>query len=294
MTSAETDRARALIALILGACAIAFAPIFVRLTGAGPAATGFWRLLLALPALTFMTALARSGERGGRFRPTAGALLAGVFFALDLGFWHYGIKFTTVADATILANLSPVFVTVGAWLLLSERPGRLFVAGLALALGGAWAIAAGHGAAAGPARGLGDGLSIATAVWYAAYMLVVRRARAGQSASALMLWSSAMGALLLLSAALALKEPILPASPGGWAACVGLATVHVAGQGAITWALGRLEAAVASVIILAQPVLAAVLGWIIFSEPMGPLQIAGGVIALAGVGLAQASTRKRP
>ncbi len=215
-----------------------------------------------------------------------------MLFALDLGFWHYGIRFTTVANATILANLSPVFVTAGAWLMLRERPGRGFLAGLALALAGTWALAEGRGGAMVPHPVLGDALSVATAVWYAAYMLTVRYARARISATQVMLWSTATGAPLLLVAALALHERVLPSSAAGWWACAGLGAVHVAGQGAIAWALGRLPAATASVAVLVQPALAAALGWLIFAEPLGPLQMAGGLMALAGVALAQLAARR--
>ena len=286
-----------LLALLGGACAIAFAPIFVRLTGTGPAAAGFWRLALALPVLTALTLARRPDGRRAVPGPSRITMLAGLFFALDLGFWHYGIRFTTVANATILANLSPVFVTAGAWLFLGERQGWKFLAGLALALAGVWAIAAAGGAGPGSQPVLGDALSVATAVWYAAYMLIVRKARSDRSAPEVMLWTSAVGAPLLLAAALVLHERILPLSLGGWAACVGLAVVHVTGQGAIAWALGRLPAALASVVILVQPVLAAILGWIIFAEPLGPLQIAGGALALGGVVLAQlgaARAQERP
>ena len=106
-----------------------------------------------------------------------------------------------------------------------------------------------------------------------------------------MTWSSLFGAPLLLAAALGLGEQILPTSTEGWLACAGLGLVHVVGQGAIAWALGRLPAALASVVILAQPVLSAVLGWIIFGEAMAALQIAGAGLALAGVALAQLSPR---
>ena len=280
--------------LVCGACAIAFAPIFVRWTGTGAAAAGFWRLGLAIPALALLTALNRGpGAAGPLGRPTPLALLAGLFFALDIGFWHYGIRLTTVANATILANLSPVFVVGGAWLLLKERPGRGFLAGMALALVGTWALAEGSVGRRGLDPALGDGLSVITAVWYAAYLLTVRRARASQTASEVMFWSSAVGAPLLLAAALALHERVLPTTVLGWEACVGLGAMHVIGQGAIAWALGRLPAATASVVILAQPVLAAALGWLIFAEALGAPQIAGGVAALSGVVLAQLAARRR-
>ncbi len=290
--SSTASRGPAIAALVLGAMAIGFSPIFVRLTGTGPAAAGFWRLGLALPALAVLTLINRTP--GGSHGPRPVTVLAGLFFALDLGFWHYGVKFTTMANATILANLSPVVVTAAAWLMLGERPRRTFLAGLALAVAGVWAIAAAHGGGEGLNPSLGDGLSITTAVWYAGYMLCVRRMRSSQSASEVMLWSSAVGAPLLLAAALLLRERIIPTTAGGWGACIGLGVVHVVGQGCIAWALGRLPAATASVVILVQPVLTAVLGWLIFAETMGPLQMLGGAAALAGVVIAQFAATKTP
>ena len=290
--SSASSRGPAILALILGAMAIGFSPIFVRLTGTGPAAAGFWRLGLALPALVILARVNRSP--GGAHGPKAMTLLAGLFFALDLGFWHYGVRFTTLANASVLANLAPVAVTAAAWLLLGERPGNAFLAGLALALLGVWAIAAARGGGHGLNPPLGDGLSIATSVWYAGYFLCVRRARASQTASEVMAWATAVGAPLLLLAALALGERIVPTTLGGWGACVGLGVVHVVGQGCIAWALGRLPAATASVVVLVQPVVTAILAWVLFAETMGSLQLLGGAAALAGVVIAQFAASRAP
>jgi drug/metabolite transporter (DMT)-like permease len=294
LADARRDYGKALLVLVGGACAIAFAPVFVRLSGTGPAAAGFWRLGFALPALALIAARSGQGGGGGRSGPTPIALLAGLFFALDLAFWHYGIHFTTVANATILANLSPVVVTAAAWLILRERPARMFLAGLALALAGTWAIAAAKGGGRALDPHLGDALSVATSVWYAAYLICVRRAREVQSAVVVMLWSSVVGVVLMLLIAVLLGERLAPASTGGWLACAALGLVHVTGQGAIAWALGKVPAAVASVVVLCQPVLSALLGWLIFAERMAPLQILGGALALTGVAVAQiAAARAR-
>jgi drug/metabolite transporter (DMT)-like permease len=67
--------------------------------------------------------------------------------------------------------------------------------------------------------------------------------------------------------------------------------MHVTGQGAIAWALGRLPASVTSVVVLVQPVVATVLGWLLFGEVFGPGQMLGGAIALTGVILAQRAAR---
>jgi drug/metabolite transporter (DMT)-like permease len=275
--------------LVFGACVIAFSPILVRLTQTGPAAAGFWRLAFALPFLGPMTQRA-----GGRIAaPSRLAVVAGVMFALDLGFWHYGVKYTSVANATVLSNLTPVVVTAFAWLFLKERPRALFLAAVALALAGAWLMASQQAGAVGIDPPRGDAYSATTALWYALYMLVVGAARRRETASAVMFWSSLAGAPLMLAAAVLLGERILPLAVGGWAACVGLGLVHVAGQGSIAWAMGRLPATTASVVVLVQPVVAAGLGWLLFRESISPLQALGAGVALAGVVLAQRASRSR-
>jgi drug/metabolite transporter (DMT)-like permease len=93
---------------------------------------------------------------------------------------------------------------------------------------------------------------------------------------------------------LLLRERIIPSTLGGWGACLGLGVVHVVGQGCIAWALGRLPAATAAVVILVQPVLTAILGWLIFAEALGPLQALGGAVALAGVVIAQLAAARAP
>lgn len=295
MTPAATDR-RALAALLFGACIIGCGPIFIRLAEAGPAAVGFWRLFLALPLLLPLAMAEQRAEGSGRGLLSApqAAWLAGALFAADLGFWHYGIRYTSVANATVLSNLTPVLVALAAWLLFKERPSRRLVLGLTLAVGGAVTMALARRGPLPPGANppLGDLLSASTAIWYAGYFLAVRRARETVGAAKVMLVSGFAAMPLLLIGAWALGEPILPATLIGWAACVGLALMHVGGQGSIAWSLGRLPASLAAVVVLIQPVVAAILGWIVFGEAINLLQGVGAVVALLGVVLAQAPARR--
>jgi drug/metabolite transporter (DMT)-like permease len=279
----------ALAALIGGACVIGLAAILVRLAHAGPAATGFWRLVFALPLLALM---ARQAS-GGLGAPPRMALWAGLFFALDLGFWHYGIRYTSVANATVLTNLTPVVVTAFAWIFLRQRPGGLFLVAVAAAVGGASLMAYAKGGGAPLNQPLGDALSVTTALWYALYFLTMAEGRKSTGASQMMFWAGVTGVPLLLAAAVALGEPLTPATPSGWAALVGLGVMHVTGQGAIAWAMGRLPTSTASVTVLVQPVVAAALGWVLFAEAIGPLQGLGAAVTLAGVVLAQWASRAR-
>ena len=285
--SAAADR-RAVAALIAGACVIGVGPILVRLADAGPAAAGFWRMAFAVPLLLVMPRPA--ADASGGTPPTV--MLAGLFFAADLACWHYGIRLTSVANATVLPNLTPILVAGAAWALFGQKPSPGFVAAMLLAVGGAviMALARNGGATLGvDGRNphLGDALSALTSVWYASYFLCVQHARRSASARRVMLVSTAVAAPLLLAVALALREPVLPGAAVGWAACAGLGVMHVAGQGAVAWAMGRLPAALSAVVMLVQPVVAGLLGWLAFGEALSPLQGLGAGVALAGVAFAQ-------
>lgn len=289
-----SSRAAALLVLIASAAVLGLAPILVRLSDTGPAAAGMWRFAFALPWLALL--VWRPGQaagEGGPGRPTALMALAALFFVLDLGFWHYGVVLTSVANATTLTNLTPVVVTAAAWLLFRERPKALFLLALAVALTGAWTMSAGADGRQGTNPRLGDVFAAITALWYAGYFVSVKVLRGRASAGRIMLWTTALGAPMMLAVAAGLGERLAPASAAGWAACAALGLVHVAGQGGVAWALGRLPAALTAVTVLIQPVVAAVLGWMLFAETMTAVQLAGAATLLAGVVLAQWSSRQR-
>lgn len=290
-----TPRTAALLVLLASAAVLGLAPILVRLSDTGPAATGFWRFAFALPWLWLL--VLRPGqtvEGRGPGRPSSLMALAALFFVLDLSFWHYAIDFTSVANATVLTNLTPVVVTAAAWVMFRERPRLLFLAALTLALTGAWAMSAGADGRQGSNPRLGDLFAAVTALWYAGYFLAVKALRGRVSTGRIMLWSTTLGLPALLAVSAALGEPLVPASTAGWLACAGLGVVHVMGQGGVAWALGRLPAALTAVTVLIQPVVAAALGWALFAETMTPGQLLGAGALLAGVVLAQWSARVKP
>jgi drug/metabolite transporter (DMT)-like permease len=277
-------RTRAVTMLVIGACVTGLAPIFVRLSGAGPAATGLWRLLFALPLL----AVPSLRQPGGLSGTSRFALLAGAAFAFDLACWHYGIANTSVSKATVLSNLTPIVVIAITWLLFHQRPAPLFLLAVALSVAGGAIMALSKGSGVvGPNPLLGDALSAGTSIWYALYFLLMSGARRRQGTAQVMFWASLTGVPLLIAIAWLLGEPLMPATRGGWAACVGLGAVHAGGQGSIAWALGRLPPSTASITVLVQPVVTTALGWLLFGERLTPWQASGAALALSGVVLAQ-------
>ena len=138
---ASAQTALAIAALLAGAVAMGISPVFVRLADVGPFASAFWRLGLALPIL-LAWALAEGGLKSiaTAFRSPA-VLACGVIFAGDIFFWHLAIMNTTVANATFLATMAPVWVVLGSSAFIGEPVDRKVYLGLGLCLlGGARAL----------------------------------------------------------------------------------------------------------------------------------------------------------
>ncbi len=291
MPVALNNPARALLALFAGASAIGLAPIFVRLSELGPVATAFYRLLLALPVLgvwlLFENRRTTTVPRADRKL----LLAAGLFFAADLAVWHWSIRFTTVANATLLANSAPLFVTLASWLWFGERIKSRFLLGMAIAFSGA-VLLMGESVNLSRTRVTGDALGLLTAVFYAGYIIAVTRLRARQSTARVMFWSGAVCCLALLPVAMLSGEALLPHTTRGWLVLAGLALVsHAGGQSLIAYALAHLPATFSSVTLLWQTVAAALLAWLLLAEPLSPVQMAGGVVVLAGILLARRTVR---
>ncbi|MCA9926586.1 MAG: DMT family transporter [Anaerolineales bacterium] len=277
--------------LILGAFAIGFSPIFVRLSAAGPIATGFWRMGLALPFL-WGGMVWHDQKQVVKKRPFSThdfllLFLAAAFFTADLSLWHTALGLTTVANATLLPNFFPVFVTLGAWLLFGQRVTRLFLIGMLLALVGA-TLLIGTSAAISRQTLVGDLLALSTAVVYSGYFLTISRLRHRYSAFTVMAWVSIIAALLLLAETLLVGEPLLVTTIQEWLVLIALALVaQVVGQSLIAYALAHLPPAFSSVTMILQPLVATIVAWLLFQEALSPLQAVGGAVVLAGILLAR-------
>lgn len=284
--------------LLVGAAAIAFAPIFVRLSDLGPVSTALWRATLAVPMLGVLLVLVRM--RPGAEAATPGLSpreywrlgLAGFFFAGDLGVWHFSIHYTSVANATLLANLAPIFVTLFGFVLFKDRVTRLFLLGMTVALGGA-VVLMGDSLTLSRQSFVGDLLGALTAVFYASYILAIGRLRARLGTVVVMFGSTLATALCLVPLAWLSGEDLWPQTARAWTVLAALAlTAQVFGQGLIAYALAHLPAAFSSVSLLFQPVVAALAAWALFGEVLGALQGLGALVVLVGVALARQGSIK--
>ena len=284
----------ALALLLLGAFAIGFSPSFVRLSEIGPVATAIHRVALALPLLFLLVAM---GKGGGLARPQsrgdwAGVVLAGLFFAGDLAFWHWAITNTSVANATLFATSTPIFVTLAGWAWLGERISARFLFGLGLGIGGG-ALLAVSSLRTTPAHLFGDLMGLVTALFFSGYLIVVKRLRARLSAAAVMAWPGLVTVAALVALNLFTAEAWVPASAKGWAILLALALVsHAVGQGLVAQALARLPVSFSALGLLSESLFAALIAWAILGEAVTPLQAAGGAVILAGIAVGRPTTGK--
>ena len=289
MTAVAADEKQrvtlAFAALVLGAVAMGASVLFVRWADVGPYASAFWRVLLALP---FLFVWMRLENRSAAWpRLDRAVLVAGPMFTGDLFFWHLAILGTTVANATFLATTAPIFVALGAGIVLSEAvTGRILI-GLAFCLLGGFALL-GESYGFAPHRLMGDLYGVATAFFFGAYVLAVRSARARHGAAEVMFVSTAVSAVCLFVIAVAFEPRILPQSAHGVGALLALALIsQVGGQGLVAVALGTLPATFSALVIFLEAVAAASFGWLLLNEPLGIVQALGGLLILVGIYVAR-------
>lgn len=269
-----------------GGVCIGFAPIGLRLglDDLGPQAIAFWRYLFAAPVLLALVFLI---ERRAPRLPNRFVVMAGTFFALDMALWHWALTLTTVSNATFIVNLGNVSVGFLAWLFLKERPTNIWFMAVMLAVMGAAALSLG-GEAGGKGDIRGDLLALAAALLVSGYMLCSKLARRTLGGLETIFWLTLIEICIAGLIVAVSGEAFLPADLSGFRAPLLLALfVQVMGQGLIITGLGRTPAAIAGVVVIVQPVVAAAISWSLFDEPLTALQAGGAGAILAGVWLAQ-------
>jgi len=279
---------------LAGALTIAFSAILVHQAGVHPATAALYRCAYALPVLGLLAWRERR-----RYGPRAAgqqrlALIAGLFFAADLIFWHQAIADVGAGLATVLGNLQVVVVPFVAWAVLAEAPGRRILAALPLTLVGVVLISGAleSGAyGAHPLRGVIYG--VLTGLSYAGFILILRHGNEDPRRPAGPLFDATwVSALVALAVALVLNvDDLVPAWPSaGWLLLLALSS-QVLGWMLISTSLPRLPAALTSMILTIQPVGSVVLGIVLLGEDPSALQLCGAACILAG--LVSIATRRK-
>jgi drug/metabolite transporter (DMT)-like permease len=274
-----------LLAALTGAVLISFSAIFFALSETSPITGAFFRLAYALPALFIIWWLRRDQDRRPKQRRWFAAG-AGLALGADVFTWHSSIEFIGAGLATLLANTAVVFVALGAWVILGERPRNTTMAAIPVILLGVALISGlGQGDAFGSNPVQGTILALLAAVFYATFLLAFRHSNDDKAPSAGPLMEATLGGALTTLVIGVVGSGIdfdFTWPDHGWLLALALGA-QVTAWLMISYALPRLPAVETATIILIQPALTMVWGAIIFGERPSPVQIGGAVIVLAGV-----------
>ena len=277
--------------VVLGGTFIGLAPIGLRigLDDLGPQAIAFWRYVFALPVLFLLVVLVQKRLPA---KPNKFIVIAGACFAVDIGLWHWSLTMTTVANATFIVNLGNIGVGLTAWLFLRERPTLMWLPAALIAMAGAAALSLGGGVD-GKTDLRGDLLALAAAALVSCYIVAAKVARRRLSGLETIFWLTAVEIVVAGLMVIGFQEKFFPPELSGFLVPLFLAIfVQIGGQGLIILGLGHTPAAIAGVLILVQPVVAAAISWQLFDEPLAPIQAGGGVLILVGIFISQRGTQR--
>ncbi|MUV90171.1 EamA family transporter [Halapricum sp. CBA1109] len=278
-----------LAALAVAIVAVSTSAILIRWSSAPAAVAAFYRVLLTTLLLAPVAVLRyREQFRGLRRRDVAVAGVTGLALAAHFAAWFESLAWTSVAASTTLVQAQPVFVAVGAALLLDERLSVRILAGIAITVAGAAVMSAAEllgGAALAGARPLyGDALALLGAVMAAGYVLAGRSLRQRMPLIPYVTVVYAVCALALLAWSLSQGHSLGPYPPREWLLFLGMAVgPGILGHTVINWVLEHVESTVVSVSLVGEPVGSTLLAVALLGEVPGGPTVVGGVVVLVGI-----------
>jgi drug/metabolite transporter (DMT)-like permease len=279
------------IAGVFTALALAFVPICVRLSEVGPVATGFYRFFLSFPFLMTWMVFDHIKDPAPKTPRTQKDYYliwgAGAFLALDLIFWHWSMMRTTVVNAMLLSNLTPIFTALASWFLFREKLTwpimvalMMAIAGSTILVGGTFAVDADHL--------VGDIMAFISSLFFTAFLLSVKELRHHFRSPTIMAWGAIPTMYILAVTAYMSHEVLVPQTPSGWGILFFMALfIHICGQGLLTFSMAHMSATLSALLMSLSPVFAAILAWFFFQESLGIYQIIGGGVILSGVLIAR-------
>ena len=282
--------------LFAGAALISLSAVWVRLVDVPATTSGFYRVLFGSIALGLYLLLSRKRLHFSK-RIWQILMLAAVFFALDLWFWHRSIIFIGPGLATLLANFQVFILMLAGVLVLRQRPTALQIVAVPLALFGLALIVGLDWQQLPPNYRMGIVYGLLTALVYAAYLLTMRFARkdvaSGMPTREIAVVSFAAAIMLGVSAIAEGQSLVIPTlTDAGWLLAYGVLS-HSLGYILIVSSLPQVSTTEAGLALLLQPTLSFVWDVLLFARPMGPAELGGAAIALVAIYLGSRQSSKQ-
>ena len=281
----KTSEGRARLAISIAALAVfawGFGPLMVRGIDASAGTIVFWRLWMAMPVM-----LTAAYFTGGRVSlPLLKAVFVpGVIFGVStlVGFSSYHA--TSIANATLIGALQPVLMLFIAPLLFGERSSARQILLAVIALGGISTVVLGAQQSSGASLH-GDALALINLGLFTTYFVRMKQVRnKGIHSIALIAGVFCVAAVTVTPWVLLTSHDLGAIHGADWLSIVGMVLLSgLIGHGLMTWAQRHVDITLASLLMLGGPVISAIGAWIVFSQQLSPVQIAGALVVLAALG----------
>lgn len=288
-TRPRDSREVAITAVLIGVVGWGVGPLLVRGMSVSGVSVSFYRMWLAVPVMVLLARLL--GERL-TIRTLKMCLLPGVLFAFSMMFGFESMRQTSIANATLIGQLSPAFMILGAGRLVGEKPTSRAIAAAVVSFAGLGLMVAASGDTSGSSLG-GDILALANVVCFTGYFLMMKKLRNANVGS----WEFLAGVFVVGSIALTPYCLVAADDLGGM---TGLDFVRIGamilgpgvlGHGLITWATRHLEVTTTSLLTLLSPPLSVIGAWVIYEQRLSGGQLLGGVVVLIGLAGTVAAAR---
>lgn len=268
--------------LAIGILCIGLYPILVKTVHVPGVPAAFYRMFLA--TLAFIPFFI--GQNIPLIVPKKWifmTVLAGFLFAADIAVWNVSIQISSPTLATLLTNLSPIWVGMISFLFLPNKPTFRFWIGALIAFIG-MLILLGWNVILEINTDLGFYLAVLSGIFYANYMLVSKQILRHTTVFIFFLNMMAVASFFLLIFTLYLGQPLSGYDFPSWISLATQAIVcQLIGWLAISFAVQKMEAGTVSLTLLTQAVITGILSWIIIGERFESNEYIGGSILLLGI-----------
>src|SRR5665647_3001651 len=277
--------------LFFGILCISWSAIFVKLADVSGLSSAFYRMFIGFLGVLPIWLLRKKTVAD---KKSVGiAILCGIIFACDIAVWNISILLTKAAISTLIANLAPVWVGIGAILFLKEKPGRIFWVGTAIALFGV-SVIVGIDKIFNSRLSLGHFLAILASLFYSVYLLIMRKGRQHLDTVTFTTISMLVSSVVLFLISIFTDTQLSGFSIQSWESLVVLGLIsQLGGWLAINYAMAYMPPTIASVSLLSQSVFTALIAIPVLGEKLTKIEIFGALIVLSGIFLVNKKMFKR-
>jgi drug/metabolite transporter (DMT)-like permease len=285
--------------LVLAVSMVSSASILIRLSDSPPLVIVFWRTLYGSIFMASIGVFHRdlSAFRGEAFRQNwKWLVLIGAALSLHFSTWFQSLFLTTVAASVVLVDSSPLVTAVLSTLVLGESLRRRSWIGVVVGVAGVVILAWGDFGGTNFDALLGDVLALAGAFFLALYFIGGRRYAKGLPITVYTSVVYLVAAVVTLALCLPLGYNVLVFDLREVALFVALALFPtVLGHSVNNYLLTKVPAYVVSSAVLGEPVGAALLAALVFTEYPGLVELIGFCVILIGVAfvLADVASKER-